>query len=62
MYAIRSYYDLVSPWQNYDGKIAEPSEDSDNDGLTNLEEFNLKTNPLEADTDGNGLGDSYNFV
>jgi hypothetical protein len=31
--------------------------DADGDGLTNLEEFNLQTNPREADTDGDGLTD-----
>jgi outer membrane protein assembly factor BamB len=31
--------------------------DSDTDGLTNLEEYNLKTDPLMADTDGDGLLD-----
>jgi hypothetical protein len=31
--------------------------DGDNDGLTNLEEFNLGTNPNNADSDGDGLSD-----
>lgn len=33
------------------------SEDSDNDGLTNLEEYNLGTDPWKADTDGDGVSD-----
>jgi len=31
--------------------------DSDHDGLTNIEEAALGTNPNSADTDGDGLGD-----
>ncbi|HEV8348494.1 MAG TPA: carboxypeptidase regulatory-like domain-containing protein [Vicinamibacterales bacterium] len=33
------------------------SQDADNDGLTNLQEFKLGTNPRAADTDGDGLSD-----
>jgi hypothetical protein len=32
--------------------------DFDNDGLTNLEEYQLRTNPRSADSDGDGLGDN----
>ena len=31
--------------------------DSDSDGLSNLQEFSLKTSPLNEDTDGDGLSD-----
>ena len=31
--------------------------DFDNDGLTNIDEFNFQTDPLNADTDGDGLSD-----
>ena len=31
--------------------------DNDNDGLNNLEEYKLKTNPKKADTDSDGLSD-----
>ena len=34
-------------------------EDIDHDGLTNLEEFALGTNPLHWDTDGDGLPDGW---
>jgi len=34
-----------------------PGDDLDNDGLTNLQEYQLGTNPLLADTDGDGLND-----
>ena len=33
-------------------------EDSDGDGLSNLEEYRLKTNPLNQDSDGDGFTDS----
>ena len=32
-------------------------EDPDRDGLTNLQEFQLGTNPINPDTDGDGLND-----
>ncbi|MEX2636208.1 FG-GAP-like repeat-containing protein [Alteromonas macleodii] len=32
-------------------------QDADNDGLTNLEEFNLGTDPTKSDTDGDGVPD-----
>ncbi|MGD1073641.1 MAG: Ig-like domain-containing protein [Bryobacteraceae bacterium] len=34
-----------------------PFEDPDHDGLTNLQEFQLGTNPINPDTDGDGLTD-----
>ncbi len=36
--------------------------DSDNDGLTDLEEFERGTNPLVADTDGDGLSDAQDLA
>lgn len=36
--------------------------DSDNDGLTDLEEFYLGTNPIQWDTDGDGLPDGYEVM
>jgi len=36
-----------------------PNDDPDNDGLTNLEEYNLSTNPANQDTDGDGLPDGW---
>ena len=40
-----------------DNGISDADEDSDKDGLTNLEEYNRSTSPLSADTDGDTLGD-----
>jgi outer membrane protein assembly factor BamB len=40
-----------------DNDAADAALDSDNDGLTNLEEFTLKTNPTLDDTDNDGLLD-----
>lgn len=36
--------------------------DSDNDGLTDLEEYALGTNPFDFDTDGDGLPDGYEVL
>ena len=35
----------------------DPSEDSDNDGLTNVEEKKIGTDPFDSDTDNDGLND-----
>ena len=44
-------------WErNYGGDLA-PNADADNDGLTNLQEFNAHTNPTLADSDGDTLSD-----
>lgn len=40
-----------------DNGVNDGDEDFDEDGLTNLEEFENKTNPYIADTDGDGLSD-----
>lgn len=40
-----------------DNGIDDGDEDTDGDGLTNLEELALRTNPAKADTDGDGLSD-----
>ncbi|MFT5404169.1 MAG: hypothetical protein ACI9DF_003012, partial [Verrucomicrobiales bacterium] len=44
--------------------LANPEDDADGDGLSNLTEFSLSTEPLVADTDGDGLtdGDEVNAV
>jgi len=48
-------------WENRHGldddNSADVVLDNDTDGLTNLEEFNNATNPLNADSDGDGLSD-----
>jgi hypothetical protein len=38
-------------------EVEQPAPDSDGDGLTDVEESTLGTNPLIADTDGGGLSD-----
>lgn len=43
---------------DYSGKT-DDKEDPDEDGLNNLEEFRLGTNPLMRDTDGDNLEDGY---
>ncbi len=37
-------------------------EDDDNDQLTNLEEYNLGTDPTHADTDGDGMHDGWEVL
>ena len=39
-----------------------PSEDADHDGLTNLQEFQLGTDPNNPDTDGDGLTDGQEVL
>lgn len=38
---------------------SDASADADGDGLSNLEEYNLLTNPLHEDSDGDGMPDAY---
>lgn len=41
--------------------VALPGDDPDGDGLSNLDECNLGTNPLHWDTDGDGYSDGVEF-
>jgi len=50
---------LLQWWERRYGGDLDPAADIDQDGLTNLQEFTAKTNPLLADTDGDGLSDSH---
>lgn len=58
--------DGVPDWWEYEcfgsttGAVA--AEDSDGDGLSNLEEYQNGTNPNAADTDGDGMWDSWELV
>lgn len=45
-----------------DPAVLAANEDADRDGLTNLQEFYLDTNPLLADTDGDGYNDGTEVV
>ena len=45
----QEYFDCVT--------CAEPTDDKDKDGLTNLDEYKQKTNPTKKDTDGDGYSD-----
>jgi hypothetical protein len=51
---------LPDPWEiDQFGNLAQTADgDPDSDGLTNAAEFLAGTNPLKADTDGDGLTDS----
>lgn len=52
---------LLDSWEFLNGldplDPADATQDPDNDGLTNTEEFNAGTNPNMPDTDGDGLSD-----
>jgi len=53
---------LPDAWQiQYFGSVkaasAQPTADPDGDGLSNLDEYRLGTNPTNADSDGNGISD-----
>jgi hypothetical protein len=51
---------LPDDWEiSHFGDLSQnPGNDSDGDGLTNVQEYNLDTDPTNADTDGDGLSDS----
>lgn len=65
-------FDLSAPvsqlplwWQRYyfNGQTGiDPQADTDGDGLTNLEELQLGTNPVGQDTDNDGLTDGTEFL
>jgi len=45
----QKYFDCVT--------CAQPNDDPDNDGLTNSDEYSYNTNPMKADSDGDGHDD-----
>ena len=50
---------LPDVWENaygFDPLVVDSAGDLDGDGLSNIEEFTLLTNPLRVDTDGGWLG------
>jgi LPXTG-site transpeptidase (sortase) family protein len=58
------YYKWIS---NYfyavgDPKLLEPTNDIDKDGLTNHDEFTMRTNPLLADSDNDGFSDGIEVI
>lgn len=58
------YYNWLRKYYVYaaDQKILAPAEDPDRDSLTNRDEYYLGTNPLKADTDGDGYDDGEEVV
>ncbi|MEI9476509.1 MAG: Ig-like domain-containing protein [Deltaproteobacteria bacterium] len=51
---------MPDSWENeyqLDPNRNDAAEDKDNDGLTNLQEYQIGTNPSNADTDGDGVND-----
>ncbi len=51
--------ELFNP-NSYAGDLSD--RDTDNDGLTDLEEFALGTNPIHWDTDGDGISDYWEVI
>ncbi len=49
---------MLQWWERLYGGDLAAATDSDGDGLTNLQEYTYRTNPLLTDTDGDGLSDS----
>jgi len=49
--------DMADSWEDYYG-LGDPNGHADADELTNLEEYQNRTNPLVDDTDGDGVSDS----
>ena len=54
---IKKYYVYSS-----DPDALAPNEDADRDGLKNIDEFYLGTNPLDRDTNGNGASDGQDVL
>jgi len=53
---------MPDPWEkqyDLDPKTANAGEDPDDDGLTNIEEYNHGTNPTKKDTDDDGMPDGW---
>lgn len=48
---------MADSWEDYYG-VSDPNGNADSDALTNLEEFQNRTNPLIDDTDGDTVSDS----
>jgi hypothetical protein len=54
--------DIMTDWWEHkfglDPSVANGSGDSDGDGITNVEEYGMQTNPTALDSDGDGFADS----
>lgn len=51
--------DLWEKWTHGNRQVADGGIDRDEDGLTDLEEFQSQTDPRTADTDGDGFDDGF---
>jgi RHS repeat-associated protein len=54
---VRCYSSALSSNQVF--SLSETLQDLDNDGLTNMEEYNQGTDPNNSDTDGDGMNDGW---
>ncbi|MBD3229122.1 MAG: hypothetical protein GF329_13115 [Candidatus Lokiarchaeota archaeon] len=50
-----------NPWVTIHVNSSAFLKDTDFDGLDDIEDFNLKSNPRDPDTDGDGLSDSFEY-
>lgn len=55
----REIEEKINPTVPYPGGINKDSIDSDNDGLSDMLEYELGTNPFHWDTDGDGMPDGW---
>ena len=58
--APKEIMDAFDPTKKANGDVA--SRDTDNDGLTDLEEFAMGTNPVHWDSDGDGMSDLWEVM
>jgi hypothetical protein len=50
---------IINGFYNIDPRNPDASNDSDNDGLTNIQEYNIRTDPNNPDTDNDGMPDAW---
>lgn len=61
---LKVYYQWISGyyfWVN-DNNLLDPNNDIDKDGLSNIDEFIMRTNPVLADSDQDGFGDGIEII